>query len=236
MHWLLNAVLWLAEELPTTEVIFDNNLAKWEKSSAKQNAKQYHWPSLSHSAHLSPRIRLFLILLTHNGDWNAKLQLRTKKQNAKKAKILRISKIYLASSPRCSIEVFWEFRCCLDLAITGGNRKKFCFFLITILLENSQVSNGYEQQPFFLNIVPLHISFHILTPDFVLTHFLLPTCCSDPPLVKLNWCPSHVENKPRVTPSLTAPTGCTHFPLFVCFRLPLLRINSNLQLTEIPSY
>lgn len=128
MHWLLNAVLWLAEELPTTEVIFDNNLAKWEKSSAKQNAKQYHWPSLSHSAHLSPRIRLFLILLTHNGDWNAKLQLRTKKQNAKKAKILRISKIYLASSPRCSIEVFWEFRCCLDLAITGGNRKKFCFF------------------------------------------------------------------------------------------------------------
>ena len=26
----------------------------------------------------------------------------------------------------------------------------------------------------------------ILTPDFGLTHFLLPTCCKDPPAVKLN--------------------------------------------------
>lgn len=68
----------------------------------------------------------------------------------------------------------------------------------------------------------------ILTPDFGLTHFLLPTCCKDPPAVKLNWCPSQDEYKPRTTPSWTAPIGFTHLPLLVCFRLPFCRTNSNL--------
>ena len=68
----------------------------------------------------------------------------------------------------------------------------------------------------------------ILTPDFGLTHFLLPTCCKDPPAVKLNWCPSQDEYKPRITPSWTAPIGFTHLPLLVCFRLPFCRTNSNL--------
>ena len=68
----------------------------------------------------------------------------------------------------------------------------------------------------------------ILTPDLVLTHFLLPTCCSDPPAVKLNWCPAQVEYKPRATPSVTAPFGLTHLPLLTCFRLPLSNLNSSL--------
>ena len=75
--------------------------------------------------------------------------------------------------------------------------------------------------------------FTILTPDFVLTHFLLPTCCSDPPAVKLNWCPPQDEYKPSTTPSDAAPIGCTHFPLLVCFRLPFSRTNSNLLNREV---
>ena len=75
--------------------------------------------------------------------------------------------------------------------------------------------------------------FTILTPNFVLTHFLLPTCCSDPPAVKLNWCPPHDEYKPSTTPSDAAPIGCTHFPLLVCFRLPFSRTNSNLLNSEV---
>ena len=68
-----------------------------------------------------------------------------------------------------------------------------------------------------------------LTPDFVLTHFLLPTCCSDPPAVKLNWCPPQDENKPSATPSsFTVATGLTHFPLLVCIRLLLSSLNSSL--------
>ena len=67
-----------------------------------------------------------------------------------------------------------------------------------------------------------------LTPDFVLTHFLLPTCCSDPPAVKLNWCPPQDENKPSATPSSTFATGLTHFPLLVCIRLLLSSLNSSL--------
>lgn len=73
----------------------------------------------------------------------------------------------------------------------------------------------------------------ILTSDFVLTHFLLPTCCSEPPAMKLNWCPSHDEYKPSPTPSAAAPIGCTHFPLLVCFRLPFSKTNSNLLNKEV---
>ena len=68
----------------------------------------------------------------------------------------------------------------------------------------------------------------LLTPDWVLTHFLLPTCWSDPPVVKLNWCPPHDEYKPSATPSVTSPTGCTHFPLVVWIKLPLSSLNSSL--------
>ena len=67
----------------------------------------------------------------------------------------------------------------------------------------------------------------------MLTHFLLPTCCSDPPAVKLNWCPPQDEYKPSTTPSDAAPIGCTHFPLLVCFRLPFSRTNSNLLNSEV---
>lgn len=67
-----------------------------------------------------------------------------------------------------------------------------------------------------------------LTSDFELTHFLLPTCCSDPPAVKLNSCPPHDEYKPSPAPSDAVPIGCTHFPLLVCFRLPFSSKNSNL--------
>ena len=74
---------------------------------------------------------------------------------------------------------------------------------------------------------PLKVKFWH-TPDFVFTHFLLPTCWRDPPVVKLNWCPPHDEYKPRATPSAIAPIGCTHFPLRVCLRLPLSKTNSNL--------
>ena len=66
------------------------------------------------------------------------------------------------------------------------------------------------------------------TPDFVLTHFLLAMCCSEPPAVKLNWCPPHDEYKPSTTPSVTAPIGCTQYPLLVCFRFPLSKMNSSL--------
>ena len=59
-------------------------------------------------------------------------------------------------------------------------------------------------------------------------HFLLPTCCNDPPVVKLNWWPPHDEYKPRVTPSATVPAGRTHFPLFVCFKFPFSNLNSSL--------
>ena len=61
-----------------------------------------------------------------------------------------------------------------------------------------------------------------------MTHFLLPMCCSDPPVVKLNWWPPHDEYKPSGTPSVTAATGCTHFPLLVWIQLPLSNLNSTL--------
>ena len=57
---------------------------------------------------------------------------------------------------------------------------------------------------------------------------MLPTCWSDPPVVKLNWWPPHDEYKPSATPSVTSPTGCTHFPLVVWIKLPLSSLNSSL--------
>ena len=54
-------------------------------------------------------------------------------------------------------------------------------------------------------------------------------CCKDPPVVKLNWCPSHDVYKPSATPFAAVPVGFTHFPLRVCFRYPLSRVNSSLK-------
>ena len=62
----------------------------------------------------------------------------------------------------------------------------------------------------------------------MLTHRLLPTCCSEPPEVKLNWCPPHDEYKPSVTPSTADPIGCTQYPLKVCLRFPFSKTNSRL--------